>query len=76
MGTGETPSYIKGTKGSFTLSEAATLGITDPYGITKSSTSSVGGNIKTKVFEPSVNRQIMSITDQAVRLQETVCRQL
>lgn len=48
MGTGETPSYIKGTKGSFTLSEAATLGITDPYGITKSSTSSVGGNIKTK----------------------------
>lgn len=48
MGTGETPSYIKGTKGSFTLAEAATLGITDRYGITKSVISSIGGNIRTE----------------------------
>ena len=46
MGTGETPSYITGTNGSFTLSEAATLGITGFWGITINSTGSTGGNIK------------------------------
>lgn len=46
MGTRETPSYITGTNGSFTLSEAATLGITDRYGITISTTGSTGGSIR------------------------------
>lgn len=47
MGTGEDPSYITGTNGTFTLSEAATLGITDRYGITISKTGSTAGNIRT-----------------------------
>lgn len=46
MGTGETPSYITGTDGSFTLSEAATLGITDRYGVTAGTFGTTGGNIR------------------------------
>lgn len=46
MGTGGNPSYITGTNGTFTLSESATLGITDRYGITISKTGSTAGNIR------------------------------
>lgn len=47
LGTGATPAYITGSSGTFTLSAGGTLGITSPYGITKTNTNNpLGGNIR------------------------------
>lgn len=46
MGTGANPSVMTGSKGTFTLSSGATLGITSASGITKSTTGSASGNIQ------------------------------
>jgi len=47
LGTGSTPAIIAGSNGTFTLSAAATLGITSPFGITLTSTANPsGGNIR------------------------------
>lgn len=46
MGTGLNPSYITNSNGTFTLSAGATLGITDRWGITKTTSGNLGGNIK------------------------------
>ena len=46
MGTGVSPSYISGSSGTFTLSAGATLGITDPDGITFNTNGSLAGNIR------------------------------
>ncbi|HPV17064.1 MAG TPA: hypothetical protein PKY14_06815, partial [Bacteroidales bacterium] len=59
LGTGATPGYILSSKGKFTLSPGATLGITSPYGITKTSTTNPnGGNIRvtgTRTFDTAAN---------------------
>lgn len=47
LGTGQIPAYITASTGRFTLSSGATLGITSPYGITRTSTAvPSGGNIR------------------------------
>jgi len=58
MGTGLYPSVISLSTGSFTLSAGATLGITDQYGITASTTGPLGGNIRvsgTRTFSTEAN---------------------
>jgi len=47
LGTGAVPAYITESNGTFTLSAGATLGVTSPYGITKTNTNNpLGGNIR------------------------------
>ena len=67
MGTGSSPSYISGSNGTFTLSSGATLGITDFYGITASTTGSSGGNIRvtgTRNFDTGANYIYNGSTNQ------------
>ncbi len=59
LGSGQVPAYITLSKGTFTLSAGATLGITSPYGITLSSTANPsGGNIRvtgTRTYDSGAN---------------------
>lgn len=58
MGTGPSPSTIRDSNGTFTLSAGATLGITDRSGITTLTSGSLGGNIKvsgTRIFDTGAN---------------------
>ncbi len=70
MGTGATPSYISGSNGTFTLSSGATLGITDFYGITASTTGPQGGNIRvsgTRTFNTSATYIYNGTSNQHTR---------
>jgi hypothetical protein len=59
MGTGAIPAFITASKGTFTLSAGATLGITSPYGITRTNTNNpLGGNIRvtgTRTYNTAAN---------------------
>lgn len=68
LGTGSTPAIITGSNGIFTLSAGATLGITSPYGITKTNTNNpLGGNIRvsgTRTYNTAANYVYNGSTNQ------------